>query len=140
MYGYGSWGSDKKSKRVWTSTSGWEDSHFGGYNRIIYDYPFIQMDFKGIINVPEELRKSQGIYVAEKLIKIYVMKVKEKGFIDRLKVGIVKKKNIIGRETTFQSISLDDLDILNYICGQFKEFATLFDHYREDILESSIMI
>ena len=139
MYGYGSWGSGKKSKRVWTSTSGWEDSHFGGYNRIIYDYPFIQMDFKGIINVPEELRKSQGIYVAEKLIKIYVMKVKE-GYVHHLRTEIVKKKNIIGRETTYQSISLDNPAVLSHICRELKEFAPLFDHYKEDILESSIMI
>ena len=73
MYGYG-------KKRVWTSTSGWESSHFGGYNRLIYDYPYIQMDFNGVIEVPEELRKVQGIYIAEKLIKIYMMKLKEAGY------------------------------------------------------------
>jgi hypothetical protein len=137
MYGYGS---GKKSKRVWTSTSGWESSHFGGYNRIIYDYPFIQMDWNAVIDVPESLRKLQGIYVSEKLIKMYVMKVKEKGYVHHLRTEIVKKKNIIGRETTYQSISLDNPSVLSQICREFKEFAPLFDHYQDEILQTSIMI
>jgi hypothetical protein len=137
MYGYGS---GKKSKRVWTSTSGWESSHFGGYNRIVYDYPFIQMDWKAVIDIPESLRKSQGIYVSEKLIKMYIMKVKEKGYVQHLRTEIVKKKNIIGRETTFQSISLDNAAVLSNICREFKEFAPLFDHYQDEILQTSIMI
>ena len=113
MYGYGS---GKKSKRVWTSTSGWESSHFGGYNRIVYDYPFIQLDWKDVIDIPESLRKSQGIYVSEKLIKMYVMKVKEKGYVHHLRTEIVKKKNIIGRETTYQSISLDNPSVPLGLC------------------------
>lgn len=137
MYGYGS---GKKSKRVWTSTSGWESSHFGGYNRIIYDYPFIQMDWNAVIDVPESLRRVQGIYVSEKLIKMYVMKVKEKGYVHHLRTEIVKKKNIIGRETTYQSISLDNPAVLSHICREFKEFAPLFDHYQDEILQTSIMI
>ena len=133
MYGY-------KKKRVWTSTSGWENSHFGGYNRLILDYPYIQMDFNGVIEVPEELRKSQGIYIAEKLIKMYIMKVKEVGYEKHLNLEIVTKRDFIGREKKYQSISLGRSDVLSSVNNHFKEFAPLFHHYGDEILRSKIMI
>ena len=133
MYGYG-------KKRVWTSTSGWESSHFGGYNRLIYDYPYIQMDFNGVIEVPEELRKVQGIYIAEKLIKIYMMKLKEAGYEKNLNLEIVTKRDFIGREKKYQSISLGQYDVLAAVKDKFREFAPLFDHYGKEILGSKIMI
>ena len=48
-YGYGSWnswGSNWGSGKEKGSVSGWEKSHFGGYNRVLSDYPYIKIDFE----------------------------------------------------------------------------------------------
>ena len=143
-YGYGSWGAGygggDKRKRVWSSTSGWETSHFGGYNRLIYDYPYIKFDYKANIEIPQGLRTQLGIWSAEKLIKMYVMKCKEIGLTNRFARERITKKNIIGREKQFDVLNLNNPDILDAVMSSFKEFAPLFDHYREDILSSSIQI
>jgi len=145
-YGYGSWGAgygygggDKK-KRVWSSTSGWETSHFGGYNRLIYDYPYVKMDFKATIKVPDRLRVSLGIWSAEKLIKMYLMKCKEKGYIGHFDCERITRKNFLGQEKHYEVIKFDNEAVLKSLMDTFKEFSPLFDHYREEILESSLEI
>ena len=137
MYGYG--GYDKKKKTFW-STSGWEHSHFGGFNRIIWDYPHIKMGHEGKIEVDPDLRKREGIYTAEKLVKIYIMKCKEYRLIQHLRIERITKTNIIGRETQFDVLRLDKLDVLNAVMSLSKEFAPLFEHFKDAILNSSIEV
>ena len=132
MYGY--------SKKKFWSTSGWENSHFGGFNRIIWDYPYIKMPYEGKIEVDPKLRRDQGIHTSEKLIKIYLMKCKEYNLVQYLEMKRIVKKNIIGRETAFDVLDLSSEDVLNAVMKQSKEFAPLFDHYRESILKSSIEV
>jgi len=132
MYGYG-------KKKFW-STSGWENSHFGGFNRIIWDYPYIKMPYEGGINVPDGLRKSSGIHTSEKLIKIYLMKCKEYGLIPYLDMKEVVKKNIIGRDTRYEVLDLSSEAVMNTVLTKSTEFAPLFEHFREDILASSIEV
>jgi len=138
MAGYG-YGYGKKKKTFW-STSGWEHSHFGGFNRIIWDYPYIKMGHEGKIETDPDLRKKEGIYTAEKLVKIYVMKCKEYDLIKYLKFERITKKNIIGRETEFDVLKLDRLDVLNEVMKKSKEFAPLFEHFKDAILNSSIEV
>ena len=104
-YGYG--------KKVWTSTSGWESSHFGGFTRIIYDYPYIKFDFKADIDISKDLRTNLGIYSAEKLIKMYLVKCKELGHIQHFKKEVVTEKDFLGREKRYEVLSLDHESILN---------------------------
>lgn len=140
MAGYGSWGYGYggKKKKFWTSTSGWESSHFGGYSRIVYDYPYIKFDFNAKIEVTQNLRTQFGIWTAEKLIKMYLMKCKESDVLHYLKRERIVKKNIIGREVTFDVLRLDNQEVLEHVMSKYKEFAPLFDHYREDILNSTV--
>ena len=138
-YGYGYGGYGKKKKTFW-STSGWEHSHYGGFNRIIWDYPYIKMGHEGKIETDPDLRKREGIYTAEKLVKIYVMKCKEYGLIGHLTIERITKTNIIGRETEFDVLKLDRLDVLNEVMRQSKEFAPLFEHFKDSILNSSIEV
>ncbi len=145
-YGYQGWsggygyGGGNKKKRVWTSTSGWESSHFGGFTRLIYDYPYIKLDFKANIGVPQSLRSQHGIYTSEKLIKMYLIKCKDGGLIRHFRKEVVTKKNLIGREKKFEVLYLDSEDVLKTVMSNSKEFAPLFDHYREDILGSTLEI
>jgi hypothetical protein len=137
MIGYGGYG--KKKKTFW-STSGWEHSHFGGFNRIIWDYPYIKMGHEGKIETDPDLRKREGIYTAEKLVKIYIMKCKEYDLIKYLQFERITKTNIIGRETEFDVLKLDRLDVLNEVMSKSKEFAPLFEHFKDAILNSSIEV
>lgn len=132
--------SDKKKKTTFWSTSGWEHSHFGGFNRIIWDYPYIKMDFEGKIEADPDLRKNEGIYTAEKLVKIYVMKCKEYGFISGLTFERITKKNILGRDVEFDVLKLNNPYVLRKVLDLSTEFAPLFEHYRDAILNSSIEV
>ena len=138
-YGYGYGGYGKKKKTFW-STSGWEHSHYGGFSRIIWDYPYIKMGHEGKIETDPDLRKREGIYTAEKLVKIYVMKCKEYGLIKHLTIERVVKPNIIGRDAQFDVLKLDRLDVLKAVMSQSKEFAPLFEHFKDAILNSSIEV
>jgi hypothetical protein len=138
MSGYG-YGYGKKKRSFW-STSGWEHSHYGGFSRIIWDYPYIKIGHEGRIEADPELRKKEGIFTAEKLVKIYVMKCKEYGLIHHLTMERITKTNIIGRETQFDVLKLDRLDVLNEVMSKSKEFAPLFEHFKESILNSSIEV
>jgi hypothetical protein len=138
MAGYG-YGYGKKKRSFW-STSGWEHSHYGGFSRIIWDYPYIKMGHEGKIETDPDLRKKEGIFTAEKLVKIYVMKCKEYDLIKYLKFERITKKNIIGRETEFDVLKLDRLDVLNEVMSKSKEFAPLFEHFKDSILNSSIEV
>ena len=129
-YGYG--------KKVWTSTSGWESSHFGGFTRIIYDYPYIKFDFKADIDISKDLRTNLGIYSAEKLIKMYLVKCKELGHLKHFKKEVVTEKDFLGREKRYEVLSLDHETVLQEVMEKYKEFAPLFNHYREDILKTNI--
>jgi|694.fasta_scaffold00022_160 hypothetical protein len=137
-YGYGSW--NKHSGKVWTSTSGWENSHFGGFTRIIYDYPYVKFDFKATIDITNKLRSSLGIYSAEKLVKMYLMKCKEKKYLDNFERVRTTERNFLGQEKHYEVLKLNREDVLEAVMRDYKEFSPLFDHYREDLLATSIKI
>jgi len=142
-FGYGSWGAGYGyggGKKTWSSTSGWESSHFGGFTRIIYDYPYIKFDFKADIDITSSLRTNLGIFSAEKLIKMYLMKCKELGLIKHFLKEKVVEKNFLGQEKHYEVLKLDHDRVLELVMDKFKEFAPLFNHYREDILKSSIKL
>ena len=144
-FGYKGWGNGYGyggHKRTWSSTSGWESSHYGGFTRIIYDYPYVKLDFKANIETPDELRGRHGIYVAEKLIKIYILKAKASGYLKHLRREVVMKKPKFGfgPDKKFQVLYLDSKKVLEALMDKHREFAPLFQHYREDILGSSLEI
>ena len=144
-FGYKGWGNGYGyggHKRTWSSTSGWESSHYGGFTRIIYDYPYVKLDFKANIETPDELRGRHGIYIAEKLIKIYILKAKASGYLKHLRREVVMKKPKFGfgPDKKFQVLYLDSKKVLEALMDKHREFAPLFQHYREDILGSSLEI
>jgi hypothetical protein len=144
-FGYKGWGNGYGyggHKRTWSSTSGWESSHYGGFTRIIYDYPYVKLDFKANIETPDELRGRHGIYTAEKLIKIYILKAKDSGYLKHLRREVVMKKPKFGfgPDKKFQVLYLDSEKVLEALMDKHREFAPLFQHYREDILGSSLEI
>jgi hypothetical protein len=98
------------------------------------------MGIEGKIEVDPDLRKKEGIFTAEKLVKIYIMKCKEYDLIQYLTIERITKKNIIGRETQFDVLKLDNTGVLREIMSKSKEFAPLFEHFKDAILKSSIEV
>jgi len=87
-YGYGkkSWGS-WGSKKTKGSVSGWEKSHFGGYNRVLSDYPFIKLDFELDIETGKNISQDLGSWKSRTRRKVKARaRVKE-----RVKVKVREK-------------------------------------------------
>ena len=129
---YGSWGGKYKS------TSGWEKSHFGGFNRILSDYPFIKLGYEVDIKPGEKISKELGSWLGEKLIKLYILKLKELDLIKYLKSEEVERESFFGKTKRYSVISLHNESILDAVCSTYTEFAPLFEHFKGDIFESSI--
>lgn len=132
MYGYGKgWGMG--------SLSGWEKSHFGGYKRVLNDYPFVDLSYKVDLSVAKQVKDDLGFYLGEKLLKIYILKLRENGFLDELPCEIVEKPSYFGTTVKkYTSVSLNHQEIFDTICGKYIELAPLFQEYKRGILSSTI--
>ena len=136
MSGYkqwGGWGGGYKS------TSGWEKSHFGGFTRVLNDYPFIKIDFDLDIKASGEAASELGTWQAEKLIKLYILKAKEKGLIEKFTSKVIERPSFFGTVIKkYSVVSLNNLAILSTICTSYPEMAPMFEHYKDSILSSTI--
>ena len=136
MSGYkqwGGWGGGYKS------TSGWEKSHFGGFTRVLNDYPYIKIDFDLDIKASGEAASELGTWQAEKLIKLYILKAKEKGLIEKFTSKVIEKPSFFGTVIKkYSVVSLNNLAILSTICTSYPEMAPMFEHYKDSILSSTI--
>ena len=129
-------------RKAWNSVSGWERSHFGGFKRMILDYPYIQVDFSAKIGTPRKLASELQVFNAEKLIKIYLMKAKEhSAAMEALMSEATVTEStdpFTGRPVKVQRMSLNDTAAFEYICAREPEFAPLFENYQDQILSSYI--
>ena len=136
MAGYkqwGGWGGGYKS------TSGWEKSHFGGFTRVLNDYPFIKIDFDLDVKASGEAASELGTWQAEKLIKLYILKAKEKGLIEKFTSKVIERPSFFGTVIKkYSVVSLNNLAILSTICTSYPEMAPMFEHYKDSILSSTI--
>lgn len=133
MAGYKSWWSNYKS------TSGWEKSHFGGFSRVISDYPYIQLDYELDVKPGAEAAKELGSWQSENLIKLYILKANEIKLIDRFPSKIIQKPSFFGTTMKkYMIVSLNDEEILDIICEKNPEIAPMFEHYKISILSSTI--
>ena len=132
MIGY-TWGKVKES------LSGWEKSHFGGFYRMIQDYPYIKIDFDVKIELSKKLSKELGWYVGEKLIKLYLLKASQTHCLDLFSSKIEEIPNpFTGKKEKYVIMSLDNSSVFKKIIDSNEELAPLFDHYREDIFASLV--
>jgi hypothetical protein len=136
MSGYkqwGGWGGGYKS------TSGWENSHFGGFTRVLNDYPYIKIDFDLDIKASGEAARELGTWQAEKLIKLYILKAKELGVINTFTSKVIERPSFFGTTVKkYSVVSLNSRAILSKICASYPEMAPMFEHYKDSILSSTI--
>lgn len=120
------------------SVSGWERSWFGGYSRLIYDHPHIQIDPKIYINVSQDLVRELGFYAAEKLIKIYLLQLNQTGAFTQLTPRVEVRKDWAGNEKKFEIYDLNHIGIFENITSRNRELSPLFSNYLRGICGSSI--
>lgn len=125
-------------KKAIGSVSGWEKSHFGGFYRMITDYPYIKLDFDIKVKTPQSLDKALGWYTAEKLIKLYLLKNQK--HIHMFRTSAEKINNpITGKKLTIVTTYLDNKDIMRWVMDEYPELAPLFEHYQEDIYQTTLV-
>jgi cobalamin biosynthesis protein CobT len=98
------------------------------------------MDYDVKIEAGEGIRSSHGVYNAEKLIKMYLLKVQEFNYVDLLRQDQIEEKPYygLGKTKKYDVLRLDHEGVFNSILSHDKELAPLFENYREDILASYI--
>jgi hypothetical protein len=131
MIGYG-W------SKVRETISGWEKSHFGGFHRMISDYPFIKLDYEIKIKTPDSLNKALGWWTAEKLIKLYLLKVQSIKMIDRLTSTVEEQIDFTGKPVKKIVTRLDERDVMRWVMEEYPELAPLFEHYQKDIFATTL--
>jgi hypothetical protein len=122
---------------IWSSVSGWERSHFGGFTRLLWDYPFIKLNYDVRIEADKEIKNAHGHH-ADKLIKMYLMKVKDLELVDSLRQDQIEEKTYFGTTRKYDVLRLDHEGVFKRVLSSDKELAPLFEHYREGILASYV--
>lgn len=120
--------------------SGWERSHFGGFYRMISDYPYIKLDYDIKIELDDALTKQLSWYNAEKLIKLYLLKAQSillTGAFRQSEDVVVNKWS--GSETKVIITHLDNTMVFDELIDSLPEFAPLFEHYKEGIFKSYLV-
>jgi hypothetical protein len=124
----------------WSST-GWETSFYGGYDRTLYDMADVKVDYDVRVNIP--LKSKMTYYNGQKLLKTFLLRVKTLGLTNKLLHkstlenrdswgGFGKKKRVI-------VVSNEGIErALDYIINQETELKNLFEHYKQDIIDSDI--
>lgn len=135
-YGYGSYGSWSSGKKG-GSVSGWEKSHFGGYHRVLSDYPYIKIDFELDINPSEAISKDLGTWMGEKLIKLYILKVKSLGLVEHLTTEVIEKVKFFSVKK-YSVVRLDNEDVFRTVCREYTELSPMFENYKDAILSSTL--
>jgi hypothetical protein len=126
-----------KGKR---SESGWEDSWFGGYNRMVSDHPMITLDFKVDVRVSASLSRELGWYNGEKVIKMYLLQVKKLGLIESLDYRIEEVEHPFMGKKTYEIISLESSSVMRRVIGSSGDLAPLFEKYEKEIRDSFLQM
>ena len=130
------------------SSTGWEKSHFGGFTRVLTDFPFIKVPDDCKINPSSKTELAW--YESNKLLKIFLLVCTEvDGGVQKLfksadreptmvmkydrKVGGVVPKPMVKMTTNTEAMK----EAMRYILPHQSELAPLFNEYREFITDSS---
>lgn len=129
------------------SKSNWEESFFGGFGQILWDYPQIRLDNSVEFSVNYNTLKDVGYYRANTLIKLFLLKCADYNLLDTLVVNAKweeKKPLWFSTGMTEKKVFKADIEgkkaALNTILMLDTELHNLFKHYYDDILKASITV
>ena len=127
-------------KKMTNSVFNWEESYFGGYERVVYDHPSIFIPYSIKINLGDTYGTSW--YIANKVVSIFLTKVIKYHFtrilLDKFKVKSVRGY-IPSLDKKVAVINKNSLKkVLDMVTASDGDLANLFIHYRKLILASTI--
>lgn len=123
-------------KSVKKSLLNWEDSYFGGYERVVYDHPFI--------STPKEIgydfKNTTGMtwYAADKLCRIFLLKVSRYGIFKSFLEGAeMQEKTTFTGETvrTYTISRRAKKACIRGIVATDKDMANLFKEYTDFLID-----
>lgn len=123
------------------SKTNWETSFFGGYSKILYDYPEITVDFNIDWQAPTYIINTLGYYKYNKLIKLFLLRTKEFDLTSTLILNPIKSTVRLPHGKLCEKYSLNEKQIKTVITSLIDidtELGNLFDHYKKTILESEL--
>ena len=132
--------------RGWSST-GWETSFYGGYERTLYDHPEVKIPYA--MDVYLDPRSKMSYYTGQKLLKLFLYKVKQFKLTDYLlhKSTLIEKDSwggmagLIAKKKKYLVISEAGKKLaLTRIIEHDNELKNLFEHYTQDILNSELQM
>lgn len=127
-------------KKMTNSVFNWEESYFGGYERVVYDHPSIFIPYSIKINLGDTHGTSW--YIANKVMSIFLTKVIKHHFtrilLDKFKVKSVRGyiPSLDKRVAVINKNSLKKA--LDMVTASDADLSNLFIHYRKLILASTI--
>ena len=124
------------------SSTKWEDSYFGGYRKVLYDYPSIATPFDMHYECDSDRKFELGYYSFDKLMDLFHLRVKELNLSGHLLTGAkvrVKHDYFGNKMTQLVAESAKVKQCLEHIKVHDCELANLFDHFGEYILSTSFV-
>lgn len=123
------------TKSIKSSISGWEDSWFGGYKKVLWDHPEIKTDPKLEFETQDD--GGLGWYRWNKLVKLFLLISKEAGissmYSQNLRSERLEKLKVTRHHLTPEVLS-KGLGMLS----EGYELSNMFNHYSKVILETDI--
>lgn len=132
----------KKKGMLTASLFGWEDSYFGGFERVVYDHPNIHIPNN--IRIEVNRMYSATWYVCEKVCKIFLLKV-SKFCIGLNLVRDAQVEEIInpmtGAKSKVYCVSRHaKRNCIETIIDSDSEMKSLFQHYNDVIMDADFYI
>lgn len=138
-----------RKKIGFSSSTGWENSHFGGFNRIITDYPFISIP-DNLTIIPDESHAGDlRQWEASKVLKMFLVCAKGMaGGVKAIFTGASSEPVVIMKKDWYTGTEIPEFynklttnpgcmkSALIFVLGREIELAPLFEEYRDLIINS----
>ncbi len=137
--------SDYYTDDVSYSSSKWESSYFGGYSRILYDHPDINVPIDFDWEFPYPDTSGLSYWNREQLIKMFLLKINSFGLAELLYAGSKEVEEELGylikRKKKFRVFSKEAVNMcLSCIIEQESELKKLFIHFKDYISNVTIKV
>lgn len=127
----------------WSST-GWETSYYGGYERTLYDHPEIKIDYD--VQIYPGKGSKTSWYLGSKVLKLFLQRVDKFGLYKRLIHRATVEEDVsfstfMKKSQKYLVMHKDGINMaLDSVIDNETELKNLFVHFQKDILDSEIRI
>lgn len=125
----------------WTSSTRWETSLYGGFEKILYDYPRIKTSMD--LDYDFDKESKLPYHLKTKLADITQLKIKQFKLEDYLVADAkieTKKSFFTGEDEKYIVPGKQALkEVVEYIKQNDPELGSLFEHYKDDVLNTKFL-